>query len=1226
MDFEQNPSCDFYYYVDSDVEEKQEFDSNERVIKLSKLKSQAIDSTTNVIVSENLLRLHGENSTLLKHHEKCVREMDKALDKLSVTGDQERIEEERIIERLTLKLNSNTRRSITLDRKPQSHHAGKMSVVTLDPSSYSLKPLETILHLIKAPNFLSDPSGAFAEYMADNILRASATNSSISAEAMIVMSQAHMGVTLFRQQRETSRLLAAFVYKMLVPDGRVPTGTRFSKRYRITDQREAQQGTYDTVGNGVQTREYSQVFQHTSKVVTMQFGCLLDVTVPSVAEDLIRRELDRVSTSWELTRTLEVLKYCAAQPTLTDRVALKTRTHSRAEKLDSILTMAELMCGMINIQPDSFVCALENARRVLASDRAEVVIMGDTLFRVISQRSSSNVIWTQIVSEDATVTPEFSVYTAASEHNKQPGCYEFTMQHVSQRALGNKDLPFTNESSFQDTSIDMKVNYIRLGGGSAEKIPIVHVDGVQMEHGQNVDTSTEFKAFCNSEGFKWEYFTVGCTAPALNQISPSQVLSTAESDEISYKQLAQRSPAVSFIHQYDGGVNAVSLRSLHEVGNPKELFSQDRRVKLQTAVNNLVRGDLASSISVEKLASLAWTRDWHGKISNPASVLEFDTRNMVVPRPRDGSYSIGQDLVPEHWIVRPRVALFNSSGMNNIDNEIAQIGSELLTHFGDGEQAKQVALFLTFLEDALHYEHGINSMLIMRHRILQGETTAEHFPDGWAKGRLYWSWLTDPICTVYIRRWLGQKETDVRATITSEEQSLLLQLEGAINSLLGLFKSILGKRENSVISFMPVCFKVTGNQINSQGYPRDFTSDDMDYCNLMYWIILPALGARVFTIGGESGAENVVETICLPVRPDGINLSTELKLPLSAALTVSRMAVQCFFMKVAPQGSVDHSHCFEPTALVHKRCTDAGFSNTSLVTYLWAIRLQKLASLSNNIVKVLLGIHYSTLLTHGVIMEHYDTKYYSGMSYLLFRGVRFTGCGVSLMQQKSALYTLGTKIICKPTAHNTHQVHTVNQYCESVVIPETLESPGVYIPNLYMKDVRGGDVHFNTGSPFDMVVADAFNGFCPESDSACGYRRPYIFTTGRSERLNGSVTLDPMMRADAYTCMPTLLRPFSSTQGLVKSRHSVKHRNAEESNLKLFCNTLHMVEFEKGVLDPIGDPFKDTVDRVNGDKRTTDVMQPLLGVAFCGTYGIGFTSDKKLMCASDPTREPWLID
>ncbi|KAE8277469.1 hypothetical protein D5F01_LYC24596 [Larimichthys crocea] len=370
---------------------------------------------------------------------------------------------------------------------------------------------------------------------------------------------------------------------------------------------------------------------------------------------------------------------------------------------------------------------------------------------------------------------------------------------------------------------------------------------------------------------------------------------------------------------------------------------------------------------------------------------------------------------------------------------------------------------------------------------------------------------------------------------------------------------------------MPACFHVAAdpanNNLTEHGYPVNFTLDDVDYCNLMYWIILPALGARVYRTCTESGRGAPTVPVPIQYREHERNLTNELNLNNQNALTVPRLNSRCAFSKVVPRDCEDVSEQFEPTALVHKRCTDRGFSDT---------------------------------------------------------GVRFTGCGVSLMQQKSALYTLGTEIICKPTAHNTHQVHTVNQYCESVVIPETLESPGVYMPNLYMKDVRGGDVHINTGGPFDMVVADAFNGFCPESDSASGYRRPFIFTTGRSERLNGSITRDPMMRAEAYTCMPTLLHPFSSALR-AKNRHGSRNRDNEESNHKLFCNTLHMVEFEKGVLDPIGNPFRDTVERVNGDKRTTDIMQPLLGVAFCATYGIGLTSDKKLMCVKDETRET-LVD
>ncbi|KAK7878281.1 hypothetical protein WMY93_031100 [Mugilogobius chulae] len=1098
-----------------------------------------------------------------------------------------------------------------------------MSVVTLDPSRYALRPLDAVARLVKAPSFLADPNGAFAKYTVDKVVRPSAVNSSISAEATVLISQAHMGVNLFTQQRHTCLMLAGYVYKMLVPDEVVPVGTKFCKRYRITDQREAQQGAYDTVVNGVQTREYSQVFQLSSKVVTMRFGCLLGVTVPSVAADLIKREFDAASTSWDLTKTIEVLRYCAAQPTLTDRIAHKTKTCSRAEKLDCILVVAELTCGMINLQPESFLCALENARRILGSERPEVAIMGDSLFRVVSQRGAGATA-PLIVSEDARILPEFSVYTMAEENGRVAGGgYEFAMRELTRGTLGNRDLPFTDETSFRAAPIEAKVDYVRLGGGNADRIPVVHVDGVQMEHGRDRDTSTEHKAFCNSEGFKWEYFTVGCLPPALSQISPCHVLSANETEEVGYRHLAARSPRVSYLHQYDGKVVCVSLRSLHQRGNPKEFFCRERRARLQTEVNALMRGDL-NAIPVDRLPLLARTRAWYQKVQNPASLLEFDAREMVVPRPSQGS----RDAAVDRWVVRPRVALFNASSMNDIDGEMAQIGSELLAHFDGGEHAKRLVPILAFLEQALQYVNGLESALAFRSDILSTGASitsgAAVLKEGWTKGRKFWSWFADPICAVYVKRFLATKED--AGDISAEERTVLLKLECIYNSLLEVFKAVVGHRRNSVVACMPAFFSPgRGDSVDPKsGYPLAFTLDDMDYCNLMYWVVLPAMGAKVYRArSGTPGSSGAGKIFTVSYREDERDLNAELNLTQENALTVTRLSDGCVFSKLAPAADQweDATQDFEPTASKHKGCQDVGFSDTSLVTYLWAIRLHKLSELSNNLAKVLLGVHYSTLITHQVINDHYDTRYYSGLSYLLFRGVRFTGCGVSLMQQKSALYTLGAEIVCVPTAHSTHQVHTVNQYCESVVIPETLDSPGVYMPNLYMKDVRGGDVHVNSGSPFDLVVADGYSGFCPESDTASGYRRPYIFTAGRSERLNGSVARDVLMRAEAYTCMPSLLRPFSSAIWPRGRNGKQRGCGGEESNHKLFSEALHVVEFEKGVLDPIGDPFKDTVERVNGNKRPTDVMQHMLGVAFCGTYGIGFTSDKKLMSESDAGRE-----
>lgn len=79
-----------YYQDDSDDEDSDDDDSDTkvqaRVVKLSNLKRKAIDVTTDVIVAENLLRRHGDDSSLLMYHDKCSKEMYRALGKLPVTS------------------------------------------------------------------------------------------------------------------------------------------------------------------------------------------------------------------------------------------------------------------------------------------------------------------------------------------------------------------------------------------------------------------------------------------------------------------------------------------------------------------------------------------------------------------------------------------------------------------------------------------------------------------------------------------------------------------------------------------------------------------------------------------------------------------------------------------------------------------------------------------------------------------------------------------------------------------------------------------------------------------------------------------------------------------------------------------------------------------------------------------------------------------------------------
>lgn len=71
---------------DDSEDEDEDANVQARVRKLSNLKRNAIDVTTDVIVAENLLRRHGDDSGLLMYKERCSQEMFRALDKLPVAS------------------------------------------------------------------------------------------------------------------------------------------------------------------------------------------------------------------------------------------------------------------------------------------------------------------------------------------------------------------------------------------------------------------------------------------------------------------------------------------------------------------------------------------------------------------------------------------------------------------------------------------------------------------------------------------------------------------------------------------------------------------------------------------------------------------------------------------------------------------------------------------------------------------------------------------------------------------------------------------------------------------------------------------------------------------------------------------------------------------------------------------------------------------------------------
>ena len=1086
---------------------------------------------------------------------------------------------------------------------------------------FVVKPANVMKHSMKNPEFLNWQPGTLAKALVNHIFGPGADNSSINTTTILQFAAAEIGWSLFQDHEELSRLLAGLVYKMMVPMEHVPTSSILVKKFTRADQREAQEGAYDSVGNSVPSREFKQVYTMISKFVSLKFGNKLTMISRTEALKLVEQVFNSASVSWQLTKIKSVLIYCVRQPTLIDMLLQRVKHSSRAERLHWALMIAELMCGIVNVCPAATPGVIENMRQALKSDKDEVLIMGQSLYRALPVCQTREI----------ELKPECVQYDLTQEMLSPDRTCEYVMQFSDgSRSCG--ELPFIRPTA-QGQGEKIAVPVMRIGGGRSSEVPILRVDTSQLEHNPDDDTSLENTAFSNPRGHKWEYFTLGCLAPALTSIRPSQILcDRSGAGELTYLDVMKRSPNVSNIIQHDGKIVKVHITEIHQQANPPELFSSDRVKALTKDIVEVFKG--RPSVPVDQLARLGEEESWLAKTANPACVLEFCPRYMAIPVNKEAK---GVNPEPTHWIVRPRVAMFNSSMMNSIQGEFVQIGCELLGKLGK-EQEVCIGDYLQIIKTGLNNSDGAESVINVRvaaYKINPFQATCETIEKSFRNGiRELQCIMSDPIAAVFTAKYFTDRDKPDK-NLEKDHALVLTLFEDFQHTLLEVFDSVVGdRRKNTVVASLPLfCDPPELNEteaggLNKYHYPEYFTQDDIDYCNLMYWVILPVLGARVF---GKSKSDDSFHQHQLLYRPDDANLSEELGTADDTRCTVGRLKGSDYvFAKVEPRNYKNYSEAFEPTATKPKHVGDPGLSSSSVITYIWAFRVNMLKKLPQLVPKVLLAMHYTTLLTRRVILEHCDKDYYSGLSYLLFRGTRFQGVGITLIGQKSVLYTLGSKIICFPTDSNSHREITLTQSCESLVMPEGIESPGIHVPNMYMKDVVGGDVVFSKSDPYAIVVADAFNGFCPESERSAGYRRPFIFIRGRSQDLNGDLEPDPLAGPGgtiSYTCMPTLLPPFSSVYRIYELRKRKQRMGSGPvPNIKLFCEVNPVSEIDDYLNELNCDPFTDAVNRTKSLLLPQErLMTPELGVAFCGTYGLGNYSDLSLKPRKQGETETGLV-
>lgn len=69
---------------DEDEDSRNPKEFRRRILKLSRLKRDAIEATADVVMADNLLKQHGGDSSLLMYYDECLYEMSRALQRLPV--------------------------------------------------------------------------------------------------------------------------------------------------------------------------------------------------------------------------------------------------------------------------------------------------------------------------------------------------------------------------------------------------------------------------------------------------------------------------------------------------------------------------------------------------------------------------------------------------------------------------------------------------------------------------------------------------------------------------------------------------------------------------------------------------------------------------------------------------------------------------------------------------------------------------------------------------------------------------------------------------------------------------------------------------------------------------------------------------------------------------------------------------------------------------------------
>nr|UNP64346.1 major capsid subunit [Salmonid herpesvirus 1] len=990
----------------------------------------------------------------------------------------------------------------------------------------------------------------------------------------------------------------------------------FQMVFKNVEQRIAQLGNLDTTTGGVsETVSVLTVnlesYALSININSKEINYLAD---PQVVIDAIIRELQSTDTAWGLTMLVQHVQYCVKQPSLSElfilQGALQNVDTNRGFIL-GVLQLESIICGSVNRKCGNLVGIIHAATQALRVDsRKCVVVLPDKVYQAARL---GNVMVDYILSEKKKRFVYNTRNPVGDERIAQFGEYKPLNAPALAAAAQVVDIPPYQSGGCADNKMilptavgdTLKMRGIQMGMDSV--VPMVVLD--HQRWSPENDMSVE--AAMAERGTKRLFITVGSVPEVYRSLATSSFFGTSATPgassvkpgEIGPREVSLRSPRTSYlINQDDGGkADGVTLHHLHQIVNDNPDIWDIGQVA------DRVRGALSPEqigefLPDDSAAMVLWD-DYNAKCANLQSVFEFSPRFRVtlergIAQAGNGVITVAQEGpdgagVLQHYNIVERLCMGNASPMNMWYGTHCPVASDMLlvapktdsldSFYGMVIRALADAGGIT---DVLNLRaHPLNHILAYNDPVISQmvQTNGVYLP------------LSDPYCQLIIANSLSEIVRTVYVAPANPSaadlvvmQTILQELRGGISALTNVFHSLFDNVNFSLLN--PGI--MLRNIINTT---RGTAAQNL-WLNIGYMCLLPAISNKVIFVSAAAAA--VVDQLC----------------HYTNGLTTPSHQDAVFVGQNVPIPNDQTRNCWS-THLVPGNWAD------SVVGVLFQTAAGKIRTMYGNTnvhVGVLLMLHLFTRINRNTLVNHFDTKYYSGWSYVGIRTIDFVGHGIAVLPRQSAKFITGNRYAATVDNGARHQ-----QVMAMVVAPGGLDKMGTYIPNVLCTNITGNGVNYDPNGAHPMIILDSHNGFLPEGKLTSGVMGTMQPLTGRYDlgtQANLTV-VDPI--TGQFSVCPTFSPTLSDTTAAIV-------RRVEDGAPDIFTEDHPYVAYLEGVrrgaafdtvppfvADPnLAQPTNLLRRTVYSQAGIRNVFTSGLGMMFTDTYTIGENSAN--MLKADP--------